>query len=111
MLFYALAHGFAEGLDIGRARAAEIDQEIAVHLRHLGGADDQPAATRGIDQLPRFLSRWILEGGAAGAALDRLRRLARLRDLVHFSGNLGRVAGLALEQRLREDHVVRRAAV
>ena len=81
MRFDPLPHRFAERLDVGGGRGAEIDQKIAVHLRYLRVADAQTAATRGIDQLPRFSARRIFEGGTAGTALDRLRRLARLGDL------------------------------
>src|SRR5260370_32760098 len=52
-------------LDIGRAGVAQVDQEIAVHLRDLGVAEFQPAATRLFDQLPGLLPRWFLEGRSA----------------------------------------------
>src|SRR5262249_61128509 len=68
-------------------------------------ADFEAAAAGGIDELPRFMTRWVLEGRAAGAALDRLGSLARLGDFLHLCGDLGRIAGRALEQRLREDDV------
>src|SRR5262249_13570186 len=86
----------------GGGGAAEIDQKIAVHLRHLRIADFQAAAAGGIDELPRFVTRRVLEGRAAGAALDRLGRFARLGDFLHLRGDLGRIAARALEQRLRE---------
>src|SRR5262249_59245777 len=79
--------------------------------RRLRVADFEAAATGGIDELPRFMTRRVLEGRAAGAALDRLGRLARFGDFLHLCGDLGRIAGRALEQRLREDDVVGRAAV
>ena len=59
--------------------AAEIDQKIAVHFRDLGVALAQAAAAGGIDELPGFVARRIFERRAAGAAFDRLRRLARTR--------------------------------
>src|SRR5205807_6806339 len=74
-------------------------------------ADLQPTAAGSVDELPRLVTGRVLEGRAAGAALDRLGCLARFGDFVHFSGDLGYVAGRALEQRFREDNVVRRAAV
>ena len=61
----------------------------------------EPAAAGGVDQLPGLVAGRVLEGRAAGAALDRLRRLARFGDLVHLGGDGGRIAGRALEQRLR----------
>src|SRR5262245_66327575 len=57
------------------------------------------------------MTRRVLEGRAAGAALDRLGRLARLGDFLHLRGDLGRIATRALEQRLREDDVVGCAAM
>src|SRR5262249_45421948 len=90
---------------------AAIDEEVAVHLRHLRVADGKAAAAGGVDQLPRLVAGWILERRAAGAALDRLRRLARPGDLVHLGGDLVRVARPPGEQRLGEDHVLGRAAV
>src|SRR5262245_12388479 len=110
-LLHAGAHGLAQGLDIGGGGVAEVDQEVAVHLRDLGVADLDAAAAGGVDQLPGLASGRILEGGAAGAALDRLRGLARLGDLVHLGGNRGAVAGPAGEQRLREDDVIGRATM
>src|SRR3954466_9439156 len=80
ILAHAPAHRLAQRLDVGGGGAAEIDQKIAVHLRNLGGPVFQAAATGGIDELPRLVAGRILEGRAAGAALDRLRRLARFGD-------------------------------
>ena len=94
----ARAHGLAQRLDVGGGGAAEIDQEIAVQLGDLRVADHEAAAAGGVDQLPGLLAGRVLEGRAAGAALDRLRRLARLGDLVHLGADGGAVAGLALEQ-------------
>ena len=54
-----------------------------------------------VDQLPGFVARRILEGRAAGAALDRLGGLAALGDLVHGGGNIGGIARPALQQRPR----------
>ena len=108
---HAPAHRLAQRLDVGGGGAAEIDEKIAVHLRDLGGPVLQAAAAGGIDELPRLVAGRILEGRAAGAALDRLRRLARFGDLVHLRRDGGRIAGRALEQRLREDDVVGRAAM
>ena len=61
----------------------------------------QAAAAGRVDQLPGLVARRVLEGRAAGAALHRLRRLARFGDLVHLGGDRGRIAGRALKQRLR----------
>ncbi len=108
---HARAHRLAQRLDVGGGGAAEIDQEVAVQLRHLRVADLEAAAAGGVDQLPGLVAGRVLEGRAAGAALDRLRRLARLGDLVHLGGDRGRIARRALEQRLGEDDVLGRAAM
>src|SRR5580658_9397742 len=63
----APAHRLAERLDVGGAGAAEIDEEIAMHRRHLRAAEREPAAAGGIDELPGLAARRILEGRAAGA--------------------------------------------
>src|SRR2546423_1730390 len=86
MLAHARTHGLAQRLDVGGSRAAEVDQEIAVHLGDLRTADREPAAAGGVDELPGFAPGRVLEGRAAGAALDRLGGLARFWDLVHFGG-------------------------
>src|SRR3974390_1624920 len=43
-LAHAAAHLFAESLDISRGRLPAVDQEVAVHLRYLRIAHDEPAA-------------------------------------------------------------------
>src|SRR5436305_13603375 len=53
-----------------------VDQEIAVHFRHLRAADAQASAAGRIDELPGAISRPILEGRAAGLFADRLRGIA-----------------------------------
>src|SRR5215468_9154312 len=111
IFFDASTHRLAQRLDVGGGGTAEIDQKIAVHLRHLRAPDFEAAAAGGIDELPRFVTGRVLEGRAAGAALDRLGCLARFGDLLHLCGDRGRIAGRALEQRLREDDVVGRAAM
>src|SRR5436190_20144943 len=76
LFFDAPPYLLAEVLDIRRARIAAVDQEVAVQLGHLRVADDKAAAAGGIDQLPSLVPGRILEGRAAGAAFDRLCRLA-----------------------------------
>src|SRR5215472_14324709 len=111
IIFDASTHRLAQRLDVGGGGTAKIDQKIAVHLRHLRAPDFEAAAAGGIDELPRFVTGRVLEGRAAGAALDRLGCLARFGDLLHLCGDRGRITGRALEQRLREDDVVGRAAM
>src|SRR5262245_47468268 len=89
ILAHALSHGLAEGLDVGSGGVATVDQEIAVQLGDLRVADHEATAAGGVDELPGLLARRVLEGGAAGAAPDRLRRLTRLGDLVHLGGDRG----------------------
>ena len=47
---------------------ARVDEEVAVFLADLGGADAKPAAAGLIDQLPGLVAGRILEGRAAGLA-------------------------------------------
>src|SRR4029450_6741502 len=61
-LLHALAHCFAQRLDIGGARGAEVDQEIAVHFRHPRIAGPGAATAGGVDELPGLLPGRILEG-------------------------------------------------
>src|SRR6202012_2809475 len=107
-LIYAAAHLLAEIFDVGGARIAAIDQEIAMHLRHLRVADDKPAAAGAIDKLPGLMAGRILEGRAAGFFADRLRRLARRGDALHLGEDGGGRTSAALEQRLRKDHLLGR---
>src|SRR6187455_1397267 len=109
MIFHASPHGFAKRLDIGRGGRAKVDQEVAMQLRDLRAAGDQSAAASGVYELPGLLPWRVLEGRAAGAALYRLGRLARLSDLVHFGGDGGTIARRALECGLGEDEIFRRA--
>ena len=74
----AAPHFLAQGLDIGGAGRAPIDQKIAMQLRHLCIADHKAATARGIDQLPGFMAGWILERRTAGTRGDRLALLPRL---------------------------------
>ncbi len=92
----------AERLDIGRHGPAEVEQEIAMLVRNLRVAAAQAPAAGGVDQRPRLRARRILEGRSAGAAAQRLARLALGGDAVHLGADDGGIAGHALEQRL--DH-------
>ena len=76
---HARADGFAKFFDLRGRRPALVDQEIAMELGDLRRADGEAAQARLIDQLPGLVARWILEGRAAGAALDRLGRLRGCR--------------------------------
>src|ERR1700733_15122841 len=111
IVFYPLAHGFAQRLDFGRRGVAEIDQEIAMQLGDLRTADAQAPATSGINQLPGLMAGWVLEGRTAGAAFHRLSRLAAFRDLVHLGGDGIGIAWPAGEQRLGKNHVVGNTAM
>src|SRR6476619_1668100 len=48
----ASAHSLAQPLDVLGRGVAVVDQEVAVHLRHLGAADAETAAAGLVDQLP-----------------------------------------------------------
>ena len=102
----ALPHSLAERLDVGGARFAEIDQEIAMHLRDLCIADTQSPAAGSVDELPRFPARRIFEGRAAGAASHRLRRFPRFSDLVHFGRDHSGIATRRAKKRLRENIII-----
>ena len=78
MFLHAAADFLAETFYIRSGGVAAVDEKVAMQLRDLRIADDKPAATCGVDQLPGFMAFRILEGRPAGTALDRLRRLARL---------------------------------
>src|SRR5258708_720402 len=68
-------------------RLTNVDQEIAVHFRHLGTADAQTPAAGRVDQLPGAVSRRILEGRAASLFADRLRGFAVVLYFVHPHAN------------------------
>src|ERR1700675_542906 len=68
-------------------RLTGVDQEIAVHLRHLGAADTQTPAAGGVYQLPGTVPGRILEGRAAGLFADRLRGFTMVLHLVHARAN------------------------
>src|SRR5665213_1876459 len=96
MVFHPRAYGLAKRLDIGGSGAIEIDEEVAVQLRHLRLSDAQAAATGIVHQLPGAMAWRVLEGRAAGA-VARLARFAFRLDLGHFGGDLFDAAGAALE--------------
>ncbi len=104
-------HRLAQALDVLGAGALVVDEEVTVHLRHLGAADPVAPAAGRIDEFPGAVAGRVLEGRAAGALLDGLVGFAILRNLVHLARDLGGVAGLALIERLGEHHVRRHAAM
>src|SRR5262249_49434085 len=61
-LLHPSAYRLAQSLDIGRRCVTKVDQKIAVQLRDLSVAKLEPAASRGIDELPRLATGRILEG-------------------------------------------------
>src|SRR6202162_1468432 len=110
-LLHPRAHRLAELFDVGAGGIALVDEEVAVHLRDLGIAHREPPAARRVDQQPGLFPRRVLEGRAAGAALDGLCLLAIGGDAVHLGEDLGGLPRLALEQRLGENQIVRHAAM
>src|SRR3569833_1244495 len=78
-----LAHALTECFYIMGGGVAGIDQEVAMHLGHLGAADCQAAAARRIDQLPGAVARRVLKGRDAGHLANRLRGLAMRLLLGH----------------------------
>src|SRR4051812_32314447 len=91
-------HFLAERLDIGRTRLAQVEQEVAMLFRDLRVADGEAPAACRVDELPGLGAGRVLEGRAAGAAAQGLRRLPLLGDPVHLGGDAGAVARYALEQ-------------
>jgi len=68
MFLHAPSHLFAQRLDIGRRCVADIDEEIAMQMRHLRAADDQATTARRVDELPGLVTIGVLEGRTASAA-------------------------------------------
>src|SRR5882672_3624633 len=83
MRLYPCAHGFAQRFNIVAGRGTGVDQEVAMHLRHLRAADAQAPAARGVDQLPGAVTWRILEGRAAGLFANWLSGFAVVLHLVH----------------------------
>src|SRR6266487_206634 len=83
MRLYPCAHGFAQRFNIMAGRSAGVDEEVAMHLRHLRAADAQAPAAGGVDQLPRAVTWRILEGRAAGLFANGLSGFAVVLHLVH----------------------------
>src|SRR5512135_2547205 len=110
MRLHPLPHGFAQRLDVSRAGAAKIDQEIAVEFGHLRSTDGEPAAAGVIHQFPGAMARRIFKRGAA-SAIARLARLALLLDSSHFRSDLIRDAGVTLQHRSCENDIVRHATM
>ena len=75
-LAHTSAHLFAEVLDLRRARRAAVDQEVGMQRAHLGIPDPQAPAAGLVDEAPGAGAGRVLEGRAAGAGVDRLRRPA-----------------------------------
>src|SRR5215470_10292684 len=82
-----LAHGFAQRFNVMAGGVTGVDQEVAVHFRHLGAADAQAPAAGGINQLPGAVAGRVLEGGAAGLFTNRLSCLAVVLNFVHARAN------------------------
>ncbi len=110
MRFHPLPYGFAQRLDVGRAGSPEIDQEVAMKLRHLRASNGESTATRIVHEFPGTVSRRVLERRTAGA-ISWLARLAFFLDGAHFCDDLLRCAGTALKDRRCKDHIVRHTAV
>src|SRR5689334_2764449 len=108
---HTAADFLAEIFDIGRGGVAAVDQEIAVHLRHLRAADDEATAARSIDDFPRAVAGRILERRAAGLLADRLRGFAVRGYFGHARGDrIFRFRRAAIESR-REDVIGRHRAL
>src|SRR5262245_59975525 len=80
---HSLAHGFAQRFNVMAGGVTGVDQEVAVHFRHLRAADAQAPAAGSIDQLPGAVAGRVLERGAAGLFTNRLRCPTMLLILGH----------------------------
>ena len=95
---HALAHGFAQRLNVGGAGVAVINEEIAMQFGNLRLADTQAPTSRSIDKFPglrpvRAGPARIFERAAARARFDRLAGAALVGNLVHLrrdSAGVGR---------------------
>ncbi len=102
---------FAKRLDVGRGGRAEIDQEVAMQLRDLRAADDQPAAAGGVDQLPGLSPGGFLKVEPPVRLLIGCVA-SRYSVILSISAAMAaRIARPALECGLGEDEILRRAAM
>src|SRR5438128_8009369 len=88
-----------------------IDEEIAVHFRHLRSADTKAPAAGGVDQFPGAVAGRILEGRSPGLFADRLRGLAMGLHLGHPRADRFRRADAAAKPRRGKDDRTLDAAV
>src|ERR1044072_4931832 len=99
-------HFFAEIFEIVARSLPHVDHEVAVKRRHLSAADDEAAAVRLVDQLPRGMTLGILEGRTTGLFTNRLHRLAVIAHRIHFGADLRAIIRIAFEQHRGEDQII-----
>src|SRR5690606_20870007 len=76
---HLVAHALDEPLDVGRRRAARVQDEVRVLLGDDGAADALAFHARLLDEPARIVARRIAEHGAAARGAHRLR-LAAFRE-------------------------------
>src|SRR5690606_16685778 len=97
----------ADGLHFEGARLAHVDEEVRVHLAHLGAAEDEAAAAGRVDQLPARMALGVLEGGTGGPGAGRLRTFAPLGHRAHLGEDLPGITRKALVDRRSEHRAAR----
>src|SRR5262245_21166405 len=107
---YFLTDGLAKRFDIGRGRAAEIDQKVAVKFGHLRPTNGKAAAAGVVYQFPCAMAWRILERRPTGT-IARLACLALFLDRGHFGGDLLGFAATSHQNGGGENHVVGHAAM
>src|SRR5262249_38577572 len=103
---YPRANLLAQRLDICGRCVTPVDEEVAVRVGDLRAAVLQSPATRFVDQLPGFVTGWILESGTARPGADRLGGFTLGDKLVHACADLIGLSGAPFEHRFDEDETV-----
>src|SRR3569623_1079141 len=88
-----------QGLDVGGACGAGVDDEIGVLGRDAGPTDTNAFQSRGLDEPRRVIAGRIAKHGAAARETDGLRGVAALEQLLHACKTRLAVAGVQLQLR------------
>src|SRR3569832_1478176 len=91
-----------QGLDVGGACRAGVDDEIGVLGRDAGPTDTNAFQSRGLDEPRRVIAGRIAKHGAAARETDGLRGVAALEQLLHACKTRLAVAGVQLQLRCDE---------
>src|SRR3569832_2223894 len=91
-----------QGLDVGGACGAGVDDEIGVLGRDAGPTDTNAFQSRGLDEPRRVIAGRIAKHRAAARETDGLRGVAALELLLHACKTRLAVAGVQLQLRCAE---------